>query len=114
MASRIARVMTNARYRAKSRNLAFTIQSEDLTWPETCPILGTRLRYDESPESIDSAGSTWDIPSIDRLDSTIGYVPLNCRVISWRANRLKSNATLDELKRLVDWIAREKADAAPA
>jgi hypothetical protein len=40
-------------------------------------------------------------PSLDRIDNTKGYVPGNVWVISWRANDLKRNATLEELKLLV-------------
>jgi hypothetical protein len=37
----------------------------------------------------------------DRKDNARGYVKDNVRVISWRANRLKSDATLEELRLLV-------------
>jgi hypothetical protein len=40
-------------------------------------------------------------PSLDRIDSSLGYVKGNVWVISWRANHIKTDATLDELRLLV-------------
>ena len=40
-------------------------------------------------------------PSLDRIDNTKGYVPGNLQVISYRANQLKSDGTLEEFRKLV-------------
>lgn len=75
--------------RAKERGLVFDIQLSDLSLPDTCPLLGIR---------IDSFDPVLDFhPSIDRIDSTKGYVKGNVWIISHRANRIKNNATADEL-----------------
>jgi hypothetical protein len=37
-------------------------------------------------------------PSLDRIDNALGYVKGNVRIISFRANALRSNATLEELQ----------------
>lgn len=47
--------------------------------------------------------------SLDRLDSSRGYTPDNVWVISWRANQIKSNATLSELRTLCDALDRRLA-----
>jgi hypothetical protein len=41
-----------------------------------------------------------NLPTLDRVDPVCGYVPGNVWVISWRANRLKQDASLDELRML--------------
>jgi hypothetical protein len=41
---------------------------------------------------------------VDRLDNDKGYTPDNIRVISMRANDIKSNATLDELEAVVAYV----------
>ena len=41
-----------------------------------------------------------DSPSLDRIVSSLGYVKGNIRVISYKANRVKSNATLEELRKV--------------
>jgi hypothetical protein len=43
-------------------------------------------------------------PSIDRVDSSKGYTKDNIQVISHRANNLKNNATLEELRKLVTYV----------
>lgn len=64
--------------------------------PEHCPVfpwikilvrIGHRHRSDSSP-------------SLDRIDSSKGYVKGNIRIISWRANLLKNNGTLQEFEAL--------------
>ena len=43
-------------------------------------------------------------PSLDRIDNSKGYVPGNIAVISMRANMIKNNASLVELKAIVAYI----------
>jgi len=43
-------------------------------------------------------------PSLDRIDNSKGYVPGNIAVISMRANMIKNNATLAELKAIVAYM----------
>ena len=83
---------------AKSRNIPFDLtitQLNDLTFPISCPILGMPLKFNRERMQDDSY-------SIDRIDSTQGYTIDNIRVISWRANRLKNDATNEELIKLAN------------
>jgi hypothetical protein len=43
-------------------------------------------------------------PSLDRVIPALGYVPGNVRVISFRANRLKQDATAEEVAAILDYI----------
>lgn len=81
---------------AKRRNISFSLTLTDLnnlTFPITCPILGILLKFNR--------GSLRDNSySIDRIDNSQGYHIDNIQVISWRANRLKNNATLAEIEKI--------------
>lgn len=89
-----------AKNRARRQNVPFDLDPEDIIFPETCPVLGIPLIFSRG-------GRTNNTPSIDRKIPSIGYVKGNIRVISWRANRLKNDATLEELKKLVEYLEDE-------
>lgn len=78
-----------AKRRAKAKNIEFNIEIKDLKWPTICPLL--EIPIDQHHKLIDYHGS------LDRIDSTKGYVKGNVMIISHRANRLKNNSTADEL-----------------
>jgi cupin superfamily acireductone dioxygenase involved in methionine salvage len=42
-------------------------------------------------------------PSIDRIDNTRGYIKDNIIIVSRRANILKKDATIDELRKLANY-----------
>ena len=41
-----------------------------------------------------------DSPSLDRIFPESGYTKGNVRVISWRANWIKNNSTIEEIEKL--------------
>lgn len=88
------------RHRALEREIPFDLVPEDIFIPEYCPILGIRLT---SPGD----GLTDASPTIDRLIAEKGYVKGNISVISSRANRIKSDASLAELERLCAWFCSQ-------
>lgn len=89
-----------ARYRAKQKGIAFTIKRNDLVIPKKCPILGLTLKINEGKRKEDSY-------SLDRVDTSKGYIKGNVRVISWRANRLKLNMTLKIFKRFILYLEKK-------
>lgn len=89
-------MLIEARKRAKATGLEFTITREDIRIPGVCPLLGIELR--RGPARGKPAP---DSPAVDRIDNRLGYVPGNVWVISDRANRIKRDATLDELRLIV-------------
>lgn len=92
------KLLNLARARAKKRGIEFSITDDDiLPLPPVCPVLGIPLR--KGIRSSDP--NAW---SLDRIDNERGYVPGNVAVISRRANVLKRDASLDELRRLTAWL----------
>lgn len=91
-------LLNRAKARAKQKGISFDIGLEDIQIPTVCPVLGIPLklgvRKGSPPED------WYAIPTLDRIDNDRGYVKGNVRVISWRANTLKRNATPEELRRL--------------
>lgn len=80
-----------ARQRAKRDGLRFSIERSDVVIPETCPLLAIPIKRGGGRLNPTS-------PSLDRINNDLGYVPGNVWVISWHANRIKSNASLGELE----------------
>jgi len=95
--SSITTMLTWTRARAKKNGMEFSLAKEDITIPETCPVLGIPLYKMKG-----RAGS--NSPSLDRIRSSEGYVPNNVRVISYRANFLKNNATVEELEKVLVYM----------
>lgn len=87
----------NAKRRCKETGLDFTIELSDIPkMPKHCPITGLELRRGE--------GSIQEYsPTLDRIDNSKGYIPGNVQIISNRANKRKSDLTLDEIKRLYEY-----------
>lgn len=85
-------LLSSAKTRCKKSGLEFNVSIESIEIPERCPLLGVTLDYRMSSEYNPNRAS------IDRIDSSKGYVAGNVWVISLRANRIKSDATPDELE----------------
>lgn len=82
----------NAHKKSRKDGLPFTISVHDIKIPKVCPILGIPLVCHKGARNIQ-----YDSPSLDRIVPECGYVPSNIWVISFRANRIKGNASLAEL-----------------
>ncbi len=94
-----------ARQRAKEKNVPFDIDidyvrslvGENAELAVRCPVLGFLLDY--STQRTEGTGHALpNSPSIDRIVPELGYVKGNVRIISHRANTIKSNASVQELK----------------
>lgn len=46
-------------------------------------------------------------PTLNRVIPNLGYVLENVRVISWRANSLKGDGTLDEMEKVLCYMETE-------
>ena len=96
--------LRNAKRRALKKNLTFNISLEDLIFPEYCPLLNIKL-------NIGTYYANSNSYSIDRIDPSKGYIKGNVQIISHRANTLKGNATLEELKKLAEWMEKNKNES---
>lgn len=88
-----------ARTRARQKKIDFTIAVEDVIIPDKCPILDIPL--------VKGDGYLPNAMSLDRVNNDLGYIPGNIRVISRKANLLKSSLTLDVLEKLIQYIKSE-------
>jgi hypothetical protein len=89
-----------ARSRASKGGYPFTISLSDISIPSTCPVLGITLKRHKGTRS----GPSDTAPSLDKMVPSLGYVPGNIRVISMRANRIKTDATADELRAVLRYM----------
>ena len=86
-----------AKKRAKNEGLPFNIERSDIIIPTVCPVLGVVL------EKADGYRTDFS-PSLDKFKPDLGYVKGNIHVISSRANRIKTDATEDEIRQLLHWM----------
>ena len=92
-------LLDGIRSRAPRKGIPFNIDETDIPIPEYCPVLGVPIvlepfRHDHGP-------------SVDRILPELGYVKGNVRIICNLANRIKSNASLEQLRLIVAYVERE-------
>jgi hypothetical protein len=93
------RLWGKSKKRAKADEIPFSISADDIFVPTHCPVFGCELKFEK--------GISNSQPSLDRLDNSLGYVPGNVRVISWRANYLKKDMTLEQMERMLQYMKGE-------
>ncbi len=91
------RMWNAAKERAKKYGLPFSIEPTDIYIPDYCPALGILL-------TVEAHVQTDHSPTLDRIQPDLGYVKGNIAVISMRANRIKNDATAEELRQITDWL----------
>jgi hypothetical protein len=92
-----------AKQRAKRFNLPFNLKPSDIIIPKRCPVLGIELKKADIKMNDFS-------PTLDRIDPLKGYTKDNICVISNRANRIKSDGTIEEHEKIISYM-REHDDA---
>lgn len=90
-----------AKQRAKKLDREFTLEFDDISIPEICPVLGIKLEQHSG-----SSGGKPNSPSLDRIDNSKGYTKENIQVISHKANQMKIDASREELIAFANWILR--------
>lgn len=87
-------MLSSAKMRAKRKGLEFDLTIEDFDIPTHCPALGIELVRNGGHVRYNSA-------CLDRIDVTKGYVKGNVVVVSDKANRIKSDATIAEIEAVI-------------
>ena len=85
-------ILERARRRAAKKGMQFDLTRGDIYIPACCPVLGLPLVLAEARSACS--------PSLDRINPAGGYIRGNVRVISDKANRLKGDRSLIELRAL--------------
>jgi hypothetical protein len=88
-----------AKSRAKKYNIEFNLDMEDIIIPDVCPVLGIPLFRGEKVISDNT-------PSLDKIIPSKGYIKGNVVVISYKANRIKSDATHEEILMVGNWLKK--------
>lgn len=92
--------LNTIKIRCDKEGIPFTITLDDLLpLPERCPVFDTPLDYFK-----EGGGPSNSSPSIDRIVPELGYVPENVKIISFEANRLKNNADIKQLEKIVNYM----------
>lgn len=83
----ISNKLQSSKKNAKAKSLTFDLTNDflSLLWEEQdgkCALSGATLGY---------IGTGWNAASIDRIDSTKGYVMGNVQWVCWRVNDAKAN-----------------------
>lgn len=100
--SYVKSMLNRAKARAILKNLEFNLSIDDILIPEYCPILNIKLEYYQKQGGSDNS------PALDRIDNNKGYIKGNIQVISNKANRIKTNATLSEIEAVYLFLKRNK------
>lgn len=100
----IKTMLATAKQRAKNATLEFNLDVEYLLSIATdhCPVDGTPFdwfRQLKQDKSLNLA-----IPSLDRVDSSKGYIKGNVKIIGFKWNSKKSNMNLQDLLLLVEYV----------
>lgn len=87
------RMIRDARYRSSKRNIPFTLTLDDIYIPILCPVFGFKLLK----------GHPNRAPNLDRIIPEMGYVRGNVIVVSALANRIKSDAAINQIRLVADF-----------
>lgn len=99
--------LINIRERSRRRGYESDLELADMPEiPVLCPVLGIKLEHGSLKEKDSS-------PSIDRKNTNLPYLRKykdNLVFISHRANRIKSNASVEELRLIVEYMVSGQSE----
>lgn len=92
--------LSGIKSRAKRSGMEFNLSEQDIIFPKICPILHIPLEITEGRQ-------TDRTPAADRVNNARGYTKDNVRFISHKANRMKSDMTIEQVERLLAYMKGE-------
>lgn len=97
--NRFAIRVRSCKARANENNLPFDLTEGYIKsiWTDNCPVFGTPLKIEALKGEDHHA-------QLDKIVPELGYVQGNVVWLSQRANRIKDDATLEDLERLITWL----------
>jgi hypothetical protein len=95
-------LVKNAKERAEKKNLPFDLTEEDIIIPDVCPVFGIPIIVGASFKERDNS------PSLDRIIPKLGYVKGNVKVISFKANSLKRDGSIEDFEKIIEYIKENK------
>jgi len=102
----IPQMLSNSKIRAKAKKLPHNITSDDIreVWPKDniCPVLKKPFEMGFKSKKTKSMA-----PSLDKIIPSKGYTKGNIVVISDIVNRLKSDASLEDLKKIINFYIKK-------
>lgn len=93
---RNAALLSRIRSNCRKFQIPFDLELADMHIPDVCPVLGIPLSLTSTHRD------NW--PSVDRIIPELGYIKGNVRIISYRANRIKNDATVQELEQVLKYV----------
>jgi Zn-finger protein len=104
--NQLRRMLRSAKERSLEKNMSFDLDLEfleSLSNINICPAFKTKLEWEYIPERHSTHKNKDNRPSLDRIDSSKAYTKDNVKIISWRANKLKNESSIEELKMLLEY-----------
>jgi hypothetical protein len=95
-------VYTTALQTAQNLGLPFTIKRDHIPLPAKCPVFGDTLelsrpkRHPRTPVAI-------------MVDPSLGFVPGNVRIVSYRAAEIRGEVTPADLRAVAEFLIKEGA-----
>ena len=80
---------------------------EGVEYPKVCPVFGVELDWGMRGKNGSHKSNS---PSLDRIDSTKGYIPGNVMMMSVLANTMKNNATPEQLVKFSKYMLSEHGE----
>ena len=95
----VLHMLQRARARARSEGASFDLVESDVVVPAVCPVFGVTLVQAKGQHRPNS-------PSLDRIVPVLGYTKNNVVVMSSKANLMKNDATIAELRQFAAWVIK--------